>query len=401
MRKYILVLCALCASLLANAASYYVKEGAKITLRCTATAPVGTITHAVFEVVNPEDASYLGMTECDAKEQTATFVGLQAKANIKVQVTYFYSYRGSYSGRMEVGHGTYTENVTVQVGATPTNIKITPSNINMKVGETVTAKVVLTPSDANPQYEVGYIETLSSPPSYFKWSFSDGTFSVTAKKAGSLYLVAQVSEKLVATCVVKATKDGSDKKEPTGIQLSQVDSPIVEGESLGLSYDITPIGASAELTWTSSDENVATVNSLGVVTAKKAGNVQITATTASGLSSAIDLQIVPKAQSVSLPNSVTAVLGYTYQLEPKVMPSNADVDFTWSTSNKGIASVSATGRVTGYQEGNVSITAQKGSDLKATTEVNIVRANLLDAANASVRVMEIDAIANRTLLNIK
>lgn len=401
MRKYTLILLCLLASLLAHAGNYTVKKGEKLTLRCTATPPAGTITHAVFEVANPEDTKYLSLLEYDTREQTATFVGIQAKANIKVRVTYYYSYRGTYSGNMEVGHGSYTDNVTVQGGTTPKKIEINPSKINMKIGETVTAQIVLTPSNADADYDIGYVETLSSPPSYFQWSCNNGLITITAKKAGSLYLIAQVSDKIVGTCSVRATKDGGDKITPTSVEVSPVAKPLAVGQSVKLEYEVLPMGASSELTWKVSDESVATVSTSGIVTAKKEGEVQITATTSNGLASSINLTVTPKVQNIKLPSSGTVALGYAYQLNPTITPSSASVDLAWSSSDTSIARVSATGRVTCYKEGNVTITAQQGNDLKTSVELTVVSPSGMDAINAATRVAEIEAIANRILLNIK
>ena len=402
MRKHLLLL-VICVfvSVAAKAATYTVKVGSKITLRCTATAPAGTITHAVFEIADLDDNKYLGMTEYDTKGQTATFVGLEAKANVKVKVTYYYSYRGSYSGRMEVGHGTYTETVTVQGGAAATDINISPSSINMKVGETVTAKVVLTPANAVSQYEYGRIESLGSPPSYFDWSFNDGVFTITAKKAGSLYLVAQVSEKIVGTCVIRATKDGAGNVAPTDITLSSKRNTIAVGEQTTVNISLMPKGASSEIQWSTSDEGVATVSSKGVVTARKEGTAQITATASNGVSNTINFTVVPKAESISLPRKVSVALGFVYSLEPIVTPSNANAECTWVSSDPKVASVSAAGRVEGYTDGNVTVTVKTKDGLNSSTEVSVVRPEGIDAANASVRVSEIDAAANRVLLNIK
>lgn len=402
MRKHLLLL-VICffVSVAAMAATYTVKVGSKITLRCTATAPAGTITHAVFEIADPDDGNYLGMTEYDTRGQTATFVGLAAKANVKVNVTYYYSYRGSYSGHMEVGHGTYTETVTVQGGAVATDINIRPSSINMKVGETVTAKVVLTPANAVSKYECGSISSIGSPPWYFDWSFSDGVFTITAKKAGSLYLVARLSEKMVGVCVIRATEDETGNAEPTSITLSSKRNTIAVGEQAAVDISLMPQGASSEIQWNTSDENIATVSSKGLVTARKEGTAQITATASNGVSNTINFTVVPKAESISLPRGVSVALGYVYSLEPIVTPSNAYVDCTWVSSDPAVASVSATGRVEGYMDGNVTVTVKTKEGLTSSTEVSVVRPKGIDAANASVRVSEIDAAANRVLLNIK
>lgn len=361
MNKIVLFLLATMLSLSIQAKTYYVKEGESITLQCTATAPQGNITHAVFELADPSDAQYLALTGYSTSAQTATFMGVKAKASIKVNVTYYYSFKGTYSNTMQVGHGSYTDYVTVQAGAKATDIKINPSSIKMKVGETVTAKVELVPSNASSTYNVGYISTISSPPGYFKWSFENGVFTITAKKAGKLYLVAQLSEKVVGTCIVTATTDGDDATAPTGLELSATNTSIEVGETEQINYKLLPLGSSTVVSWSSSDENIATVNSQGVVTAKSEGNVTITATTANGIEKSIDFTITPKVQNVSLPSKVDTTLGFAYQLEAKVTPANAKANnCVWSSSNKDIATVSSTGKVVGKKEGEVEITVKYG-----------------------------------------
>lgn len=388
-------------SLSIQAKTYYVKEGESITLQCTATAPQGNITHAVFELADPSDAQYLALTGYSTSAQTATFMGVKAKASIKVNVTYYYSFKGTYSNTMQVGHGSYTDYVTVQAGAKATDIKINPSSIKMKVGETVTAKVELVPSNASSTYNVGYISTISSPPGYFKWSFENGVFTITAKKAGKLYLVAQLSEKVVGTCIVTATTDGDDATAPTGLELSATNTSIEVGETEQINYKLLPLGSSTVVSWSSSDENIATVNSLGVVTAKSEGNVTITATTANGIEKSIDFTITPKVQNVSLPSKVETTLGFAYQLEAKVTPANAKANnCVWSSSNKDIATVSSTGKVVGKKEGEVEITVKYGDAIQATTTVRVLTPTVIDHINAGLRKAEIDALVNRTLFNI-
>ncbi len=388
-------------SLSIQAKTYYVKEGESITLQCTATAPQGNITHAVFELADPSDAQYLALTGYSTSAQTATFMGVKAKASIKVNVTYYYSFKGTYSNTMQVGHGSYTDYVTVQAGAKATDIKINPSSIKMKVGETVTAKVELVPSNASSTYNVGYISTISSPPGYFKWSFENGVFTITAKKAGKLYLVAQLSEKVVGTCIVTATTDGDDATAPTGLELSATNTSIEVGETEQINYKLLPLGSSTVVSWSSSDENIATVNSQGVVTAKSEGNVTITATTANGIEKSIDFTITPKVQNVSLPSKVDTTLGFAYQLEAKVTPANAKANnCVWSSSNKDIATVSSTGKVVGKKEGEVEITVKYGDAIQATTTVRVLTPTVIDHINAGLRKAEIDALVNRTLFNI-
>ena len=67
----------------------------------------------------------------------------------------------------------------------------------------------------------------------------------------------------------------------TGVTLSQTFAKLLFGETLTLTATIAPANATNKsVTWSSSDEAVATVNENGVVTAKSAGTAIITVTTA-------------------------------------------------------------------------------------------------------------------------
>ena len=400
MKKKILLFLAMLLCLSIQAKTYYVKEGVSITLQCTATAPQGYITHAIFELADPSDAQYLALTGYNTSAQTATFKGVKAKANIKVNVTYYYSFKGTYSNTMQVGHGSYTDYVTVQAGAAATDIKINPSGINMKVGETVMAKVELVPLNASSTYNVGYLESMSSPPSYFKWSFENGVFTITAKKAGKLYLVAQLSDKVYGFCIVTATKDGDNATAPTSIELSTSNTALEVGDTKQINYNLLPLGASTTVSWNSNNENIATVNSQGTVTAKGEGKVTITATTANGIEKSVELTVTPKAQSISLPSRIETTLGFAYQLEAKATPTNAKANCVWSSSNTDVATVSSIGKVVGKKEGEVEITAKISDTVKATTTVHVSRPSVIDHVSAGLRKSEIDALVNRTLFNI-
>ncbi len=71
--------------------------------------------------------------------------------------------------------------------------------------------------------------------------------------------------------------------KPSGVKLSASSLTLAAGSASVLSAAVTPYDASDKsLTWTSSDSAVASVNSSGKVTAKKAGRAVITARTVNG-----------------------------------------------------------------------------------------------------------------------
>jgi len=77
--------------------------------------------------------------------------------------------------------------------------------------------------------------------------------------------------------------DDIDTSEVTSVAVAPTSANIAIGATRQLTASVSPTTASNQsVTWTSSDATIATVDSKGLVTGVKAGNVTITATTADG-----------------------------------------------------------------------------------------------------------------------
>lgn len=95
-----------------------------------------------------------------------------------------------------------------------------------------------------------------------------------------------------ASSSTKTTSTAPTTIEVTDIKINENVSKLKEGESEKLTATITPDNATNKsVTWKSSDENVATVDSTGNVVAKKAGMVDITAESSNGKTSTIKIKI--------------------------------------------------------------------------------------------------------------
>ena len=139
------------------------------------------------------------------------------------------------------------------------------------------------------------------------------------------------------------------------------------------------------VTWSSSDESVATVSASGVVTGVSEGTATITATY-DGCSESCEVTVKKK---LSLNKNITSIyVGNTEQLTATTYPENQTV--TWESSNESVATVNANGVVTGVSAGTATITATyDGSSescvvtVKAVPE-GFVNLGVTDAAGKSV-----------------
>jgi hypothetical protein len=151
---------------------------------------------------------------------------------------------------------------------------------------------------------------------------------------------------------------------PNGTSAATVNLPIPQTLQLTAKpQDATGRDLFRDVTWTSSAPTVATVSSTGLVTTVAIGTATITATS-EGKTGTSTITVVP-------PPAVSTV---TLSLTSGFMPSTVGVPLTatlrdaaggllvnrvvtWSSSNDALATVSATGVVTGAGFGSVTITA--------------------------------------------
>jgi len=118
------------------------------------------------------------------------------------------------------------------------------------------------------------------------------------------------------------------------------------------------------VTWSSGNNAIATVSPTGLVTAVSAGSVQIIAMSEGKTGSAtLNVTPAPVATVTVTPGTATLVLGITptQQLTAVAKDANGNVltgrTVSWSSSNTGAATVSATGLVTAVGAGATTITA--------------------------------------------
>lgn len=125
-----------------------------------------------------------------------------------------------------------------------------------------------------------------------------------------------------------------------------------------------------QIGWISSDTGIATVTANGVVTGVNPGTAIITAVVGGG--SATDKVSVtvgaakPVLSSISItPTSPNVNVGETLQLTATGIDNNGEVmqglDFTWSSSSTGVATVNSQGLVTGVTPGTADVSVKSGN----------------------------------------
>ncbi len=264
-----------------------------------------------------------------------------------------------------------------------TSIEVTSTSDIIDISTTLQMNAQVLPSDAD---DKSYI-----------WSIENDTGEATIDESGLLTGVA------LGTVTVKATSNdvnmivGSKEIEvvrpATGVSLNTSSIELSVGQNYTLTATVEPPDASnTSVTWTSSNESVATVTD-GVVSAVSEGTSKITVKTVDGgFEATCDVNVVVPVTGVSLDEGpIDLFTGDTYQLTETVLPENAtNKSVTWSSNNEGAALVSD-GLVSaiGDGEATITVTTVDGS-FEATCVVKVTTPVTGVSLNKETLVLELE-----------
>lgn len=213
------------------------------------------------------------------------------------------------------------------------------------------------------------------------WSSSD-TSIATVDKNGKVTAVDP------GDCVITATSQDSGvtarcsltvTQPITGISLNTNAKTILAGEKFVIIPTIEPLDAdNKNVTYTSSDTSVATVDSDGIVTGVRGGKtVIIVKTEERGLIASCLVTVQEFVSSVNITqDSAQMNLGAVLQLQAEVLNETAtNRKLTWSSTNNGILQVDSTGKVTAVGMGTATIYAYAtdGSGLYDTCQITVIK----------------------------
>jgi phosphate transport system substrate-binding protein len=174
-------------------------------------------------------------------------------------------------------------------------------------------------------------------------------------------------------------KNNLVKVKVTDIVLRSKSINIMPGSKYSLAPAVIPEDASDPiLIFTSSDTEVATVSSTGMVTGVGAGSATIPAKTKDGtnLTKTCQVTVSYPVTSVSLDKTTAKLqVGKTLTLKATIDPSYATAkDVTWKSSDTAVATVSSAGIITAGKTGTAVITVTtKDGKKTATCKVTVTK----------------------------
>lgn len=165
----------------------------------------------------------------------------------------------------------------------------------------------------------------------------------------------------------------------TNITISEASLSINSGTTAQLSATITPSDAyNSKVIWTSSNENVATVDANGLVTAIAGGSCTIKATSAdgSGIVASCQVTVMQMVTSITLSEETLQMEVDDYKIITAiVLPTNAtNTSVSWSSSDESVAEITSNGGVVAVGKGicTITCTAKDGSGVSASLIVKVL-----------------------------
>ena len=238
-------------------------------------------------------------------------------------------------------------------------ISVDQENIELTEGEEINIGATVDDSFATLSYESSNEDIVVV--------LEDGR--VFAKKAGvaSILITAQkrVSQDLINTSDTTISITVLERIIPiSDIIVNEDQISLFVGDEIELHAQILPSNATyQDLSWSSSDTSVATVDSNGKVSAVTAGNSVITVTCSNGISKTISLEVKEISSNPTiavLENEITLSVHEEKQIE--VIKSSQDIVVTFHSDDLRIASVSENGLISALEEGDTTITVSSGDD---------------------------------------
>lgn len=211
---------------------------------------------------------------------------------------------------------------------------------------------------------------------------SSNTGVAAVSSTGEVIALAAGSSTITATIDgVEGTASVTVATQPVGsVTVSPTSASLTVGGTRQLSVTVRDatggVITGKQVTWSSSDTDVATVSSSGLVTAVGAGQASIAATVDGVVGTAAITVAAAGIRDVSVtPSTAQVTKGETRQLSVTVTDANgqtvANPSVTWRSSDEGVATVSSSGLVTARTPGTATITAASGG-VEGTASVTVV-----------------------------
>ena len=247
--------------------------------------------------------------------------------------------------------------------AKPTEVAITIDKDELRVGDTaqLTARV-------NGQYASQAVRWFTGDD---KIATVSETGLLTCVGVGKVVITAMTTndKKIVGTIELNV-----GHSRPTAVKIDTPELNLKVGDVHSIVFVVEPAGgAEQRAEWTVDDEEVATIDETGKITARSVGETTVTAVAGEYTASCRVIVDYADPKDVYLNYSgIQTAIGQDTQLSAIVVPAGARQDVVWESSDPAIATVDESGLVTGVSKGATSILAKAAADTEVFGGCNVI-----------------------------
>ena len=392
---------------------------AQYVIESSETSSLSTINFSVDKVDNTSTKSFT-IYWCNVPAMTYTVTGTN-KDDVEVSITnnseagkyntatvnvkYKRGIAGNLNATLTIKdtYGNYSKAITLTGSATKYNQTLSwknesAINTSLKVDDTQNIPATAT-SGLSASYSSNNTSVLTVTSSGKITAVGAGTATITVAQAGNYKYNAATSISKTFTVT---------KYDQTLTWANPSVMNIVNGETMSEAAKATAPGGT--VTYESSNNGVATVNSNGDVTGVSTGNFKITASQAGNykynpVSEIREFTVINKYQATFTPSGFTGIEPTIYVgATPTITLADIDTDFTYSSSDETVIGIAKDGDVitlTALKEGKSTITLEQPNNathsaVTTTYKITVVKVPNTLAVGLSALAAQVDRTINVT-----
>ncbi len=239
---------------------------------------------------------------------------------------------------VDADYGAYAT-CEIRVVREVTSIRLNHNTLTIIQGHTASVKAEVQPSNAT------YTDVIfSSEDENIAIIDEDGV--ITALQPGNTWIWAKAKDNSgkSARCYLTVI----EPLPATGVTVSDKQIVLIAGETKKMLYTVKPTNTTDDITWSSSNEAIATVSGSGVITARKTGSATVTIMTTSGKTAQVEVIVIGLSRSkVELP---------VYTKYSTLSVDGATSTVRWDVEDQSICEV-RNGVITARKVGTTYVTA--------------------------------------------
>ena len=229
---------------------------------------------------------------------------------------------------------------------------------------------------------------------------------VTVDEFGNINAIKSGTTKVIITSVedenvfLEVDVIVSEPPKPTKI-VSEKSLVLIIGTTYQLDYYVEPLNASQDVTFSSADKSIITVDENGVISSHELGETFITIKSKENTSVKLRINVEVVLPDVEKIDSIDELnLGYyeTKQLICSVVPSNAVQDVTYMSLDENIVTVDETGNITAIKPGTTKVVVTSVYDESIFKEIKVTVSGVLATSLTSANKIDL-SIGETSFIN--